>query len=143
MSASLFLREINADDLSDVSPAHLNSADNWQAQYRYLTSWGGLIQPKPTLRCADLLLKGCETAAWLGHLQRGEQHYFFFDSDSRIIKGLAALVLSQVEGKTAEAIASLDLHDLLHSGGLAKHLTPSRNNGIAALIVRVQDCAKV
>lgn len=125
------------DDLTQVSLTELMTAANWQEQYRLLTNWGALIQPKPALRQAELLLKGCETAAWLGHTKIAGTHQFFFDSDSRIIKGLAALLLSQVQGKSAAEIAALDLSGMLESVGLAKHLTPSRNNGFAAMLARL------
>jgi cysteine desulfuration protein SufE len=125
------------DDLTQVSAAQLAAANNWQDQYRLLMAWGALIQAKPLLRQPELLLKGCETAAWLQHQQVDELHQFFFDSDSRIIKGLAALLLRQVESKTRAEILALDLPGLLQEVGLAKHLTPSRNNGFAALIAQI------
>jgi cysteine desulfuration protein SufE len=107
------------DDLSSVSLQELIATNNWQSQYRLITQWGKLIQHKPELRNADNLVKGCEVSAWLAHKEEeGGLHHFAFDSDSRVINGLAVL-----------------------SVGLEKYLTPSRNNGLRAIIARVNSSA--
>jgi cysteine desulfuration protein SufE len=126
------------DDLSSVSIAELIAANNWQAQYRLITQWGKLIQPKPDLRSANYLIRGCETPAWLASKLDNNRHHFLFDSDSKIINGLAALVLAQLENKTTAEIQQLDIAALLRSVGLEKHLTPSRN-GLKAILKRVND----
>ena len=126
------------DDLHSVSVAELIAASNWQAQYRLITQWGKLIRHKPELRVADYLIRGCETPAWLAHKLEDNRHHFLFDSDSKIINGLAALVLAQLENKTSADVQQLDIAGLLHSVGLEKHLTPSRNNGLQSILVRAK-----
>ena len=129
------------DDLTSVSLASLSQADNWQAKYRLLTQWGALIQPKMAIRSAQYRLKGCEVAAWLSHEREGACHRFYFDSESRIINCLAALLLAKVNHKTRADIEAQDFSQLLTMAGLAKHLTPSRNNGFSALVARV--CSEI
>lgn len=126
------------DDLSQVSLAELLANSNWQSQYRLITQWGNLIQPKPDLRVEANLLRGCETLAWLGHSYQAGVHRFAFDSDSRVIKGLAALLLAQVDNKTTQHISRVDFHQLLLDAGLEKHLTPSRNNGLQAIVTNIK-----
>lgn len=130
------------DDLSSVSLPELIATQNWQSQYRLITQWGKLISIKPELRSTDYLLRGCETLAWLVHSQSNGVHRFAFDSDSRVINGLAALLLAQVDNKTAKEINSVDFLQILLNVGLEKHLTPSRNNGLRAIIARVNECVK-
>lgn len=125
------------DDLSAVALPELIAANNWQAQYRLITQWGKLIQPKPAVRTAANLVRGCEVSAWLAHAQQAGVHRFAFDSDSRVINGLAVLLLSQVQGKTTLEIRAVDFEQLLLSVGLEKHLTPSRNNGLHALLQKI------
>ena len=132
---------IDHDDLNAVSIAELLAANNWQSQYRLITQWGKLIQPKPDLRTADNLLRGCETPAWLAHRCDNGIHYFSFDSDSRVINGLAALLLSQLQGRASGDIAAVDFAALLTQVGLEKHLTPSRNNGLHAILRRARHLA--
>jgi cysteine desulfuration protein SufE len=131
------------DDLSSVSLTELIASNNWQTQYRLITQWGKLIQPKPDVRTADNLIKGCEVSAWLAHTQEKDAHSFAFDSDSRVINGLAVLLLVQVNGKTTEEIHALNFTQLLKDIGLEKHLTPSRNNGLRAIIARVNEIVSV
>jgi cysteine desulfuration protein SufE len=132
-----------SDDLTSVSLTALSQVDNWQAKYRLLTQWGALIQPKPLMRRAQYRLNGCEVAAWLSHEQVDGRHRFYFDSDSRIINGLAALLMAQINNKSRADIDAQDFSQLLLTAGLAKHLTPSRNNGFNALVARARSYLKV
>ncbi len=125
------------DDLTSVVLPELIATNNWQAQYRLITQWGKLVQHKPELRTPENLVKGCEVSAWLAHRAESGSHHFAFDSDSRVINGLAVLLLTQVQGKTTPEVRKVDFEQLLLSVGLEKHLTPSRNNGLHALIVKI------
>lgn len=125
------------DDLTSVVLPELIATNNWQAQYRLITQWGKLVQHKPELRTPENLVKGCEVSAWLAHREESGLHHFAFDSDSRVINGLAVLLLAQVQGKTTLEVREVDFEELLFSVGLEKHLTPSRNNGLRALIVKI------
>ncbi|HSC67461.1 MAG TPA: SufE family protein [Cellvibrio sp.] len=128
----------NCDDLSGVSLPELMAATNWQQQYRLIIQWGKLIQPKAELRQPENLIKGCEMPVWLVHQVRDQHCYFAFDSDSSVMNGLAVLLLVQVNGKTRRELAGLDMLASLRELGLEKHLTPSRNNGLTAIIKRIE-----
>lgn len=122
------------DDLSLLNPEDLLAATSWQKRFKMLQQWGACIAQKPTLRQDQYLVKGCETAVWLRHYQQGEQHYFIVDSDSSVIKGLAALLLVWFNGQTSAAIQSLSIEEKYQQLGLQKHLSPSRMNGFMALL---------
>lgn len=126
-----------ADDFSSVSIADLMLAGNWQHQYRLITQWGKLIQPKPAIRTPENLIKGCELPVWLAHQQINQHHYFAVDCDSRVINGLVVLLLVQVHARTGVELENLNLESCLYDLGLGKHLTPSRNNGLKAIIARI------
>ncbi len=123
------------DDLSSVNIAALREHRQWQTQYRNLMEWGGKIQPKPELRLPENKIRGCSADAWLCR-QDGD---FYFDSDSRIINGLAALLLTQVAQEGERMLDVQVWRDLLQELGLQKHLSPSRNNGFQALVVRMSE----
>jgi cysteine desulfuration protein SufE len=127
---------IPVDDFSLVSISDLRFAGNWQHQYRLITQWGRLVNAKPDIRIPDNLIKGCELPVWLTHSLTNSRHYFAFDSDSRVINGLVVVLLVHVNGKTTDEMKAADLELMLRSLGLEKHLTPSRNNGINAIIKR-------
>ena len=130
------------DDLSSISIPRLLAADNWQQQYKLIIQWGKLLSPKPEIRTAENLIRGCELPVWLTCTQRAGKLYFAFDADSSVIKGLAALLLVQVNDKTPAELVGLDLVASLQSLGLEKHLTPSRNNGLNGIIGQVYELLK-
>lgn len=131
------------DDLSSVSLSELMATHNWQSQYRLITQLGKLICVKPELRTAAYLLRGCEASVWLAHTFTEGLHRFAFDSDSRVINGLAALLLAQVDNKTALEINAVDFSQLLRDVGLEKYLTPSRNNGLRAIVLKVKEFVSI
>lgn len=128
---------IPRDDLSSVVITELMAATNWQQQYRLIIQWGKLVQPKPEIRLSANLIKGCELPVWLQHEMHTDLHYFSFDSDSSVINGLAVLLLTLVNGQASVQLQGLDLAAQLHQLGFEKHLTPSRNNGLKAIIARI------
>lgn len=130
-----------ADELRDLPLADLRAAGHWQARYKLLMDWGKQIAPKPAIRTEANAVRGCETALWLSHAVQDGRHYFAVDGESRIIKGLAALLLAQVNGRTGPEIDAMDLTALVAGLGLTDHLSPSRNNGLRALISRLEALA--
>ncbi len=129
------------DDLGVVNLAELMAATNWQQQYKLIIQWGKLIQPKADIRVPANLIKGCELPVWLVHQAQADMHFFAFDSDSSVMNGLAALLLVQANGQTSSQLHALDLVASLQALGLERHLTPSRNNGLKAIIARLQSFA--
>jgi cysteine desulfuration protein SufE len=124
------------DDLTQVSLVQLEHAQNWQAKYRLITDWGKLISNKPAIREPQYLVKGCEALAWLAHYYDGTYHRFAFDSESRVINGLVALLLSVIDKKTTSELVQINVKDILRDMGLEKHITPSRNNGFKTIVER-------
>ena len=131
-----------SDQLDEVSLPQLLQANSWQAQYRLITDWGKLIVAKPELQRDEYLVRGCETPAWLAHQLLENRHSFVFDSHSRVINGLVAIVLSLVNGKTSAELLQVDIAEILLAAGLQKHLTPSRNNGLQKIIARLYSLAE-
>lgn len=116
----------------------LMAVQSWQAKYKLLMNWGNSLSVKPWLRQDEFLVRGCDTALWLYGREADGVFHFAADGDSRIIKGLAALLLAQVNGLTKAEILALDLEHNLTTFGLERHLAPSRSNGFAALVIRLQ-----
>lgn len=125
------------DDFSHISLTQLAAAQGWQAQYKLIIDWGKTLPAKPAIRTAEYVIQGCELPVWLAHEVRDGQHYFALDADSNVIKGLAALVLVQAQARAQQA-PPLDIAQSLVALGLDKHLTPSRNNGLRAIVTQVE-----
>ncbi len=112
---------------------------DWQQKYRLLMQLGKALPPLPdALKRDELLVAGCESAAWLCHQQQDGRHFWGFDSDARIIKGVITALLSQLNGQPTEQLKAIDLNALYQQLGLAQGLSPSRSNGVAAVIRRLQ-----
>ncbi|MCW8128116.1 aminotransferase class V-fold PLP-dependent enzyme [Microbulbifer halophilus] len=130
----------SGDNLSALQLERLAAQRNWQDRYRELMRWGKSVSEKPAIRRSENLVRGCESDAWLVHREENGKHFFALDSDSRVVKGLGALLLSQVDGCRAEEVRARDLKELFAELGLEKHLSQSRSNGFYALLQRVLDC---
>ena len=124
------------DDLAALDIEQLRQQKNWQDRYRTLMGWSKVIGPKPQIRREENLVSGCESSAWLVHREAGGRHYFAIDSDSRIVKGLAALLLCQLDGKPGAEIDEGAIRAVFVELGLDQQLSTSRSNGFSALLAR-------
>lgn len=138
------LNEAAPDDLNQVEWQALLRAKGWQNQMRLITQWGKLVKQKPALRQEDTLIQGCESRTWLDHRQDEQgRSLFIFDSESRLMCGLMAALFVQINGQNRDAIDSLDLAAFLKDAGLHKRLTPSRSNGLLAILQRASSLMNV
>ncbi len=123
-------------NINQFSLGELKGLRSWQKRYKLLLQWGESLETQPAIRQDSNLVKGCEVDAWLVHHCDGDRHYFDIASDSRVVRGLAVLLLVFIQGRTAEEIQRLDLKLVFTELGLEKHLSPSRSNGFWALVKR-------
>lgn len=128
---------MSPDDFSHIDLNELRQNRQWQTQYRLLMEWGKMVRSKPEIRVPQNKIRGCATDAWLCF----EGGIFYFDSDSRIINGLATLLLSQDPQKLQQHDTQF-WQDFLQELGLQRHLSPSRNNGFQALVRRTYELLK-
>ena len=116
---------------------------SWEQRARMLMQWGERL---PVLADADKvdanLVQGCESLVWLvGHLDQGHWQ-FAASSDARMIRGLVALLLARVNGLSAEALQAVDLPDWFNQLGLSRQLSPSRSNGLNAVLQRMRQLSQ-
>lgn len=119
-----------------------HSAASWEQRARLLMQWGArLPELSEEQRCEANRVHGCESQVWLvGELHEGHWQ-FAAASDARLIRGLLALLLVRVDGLSAEALQQLDLPDWFNQLGLARQLSPSRSNGLNAVLQRMGELA--
>ena len=133
-------KKVANDDLSGLDIAILTQ-QAFQQRHKTLMQWGDRICKKPDIRSDDYRIQGCESQLWMKHQHINDRHVFLIDSDSRIIRGLAALLLSQLNNKTSNEIMAADMEDLFEHLQLGKYLSASRQNGLAALLAAIRDKA--
>ena len=116
------------------------AASGWEQRARLLMQWGQhLALVSDEEKTADHLVHGCESQVWL-LASKVEGHWQFrASSDARLIRGLLALLLVRVEGLNAEELNALDLPGWFNQLGLGRQLSPSRSNGLNAVLKRMAD----
>ncbi len=115
---------------------------DWSERYQYLIDLGKKLQDLPAeFKTESHRVQGCQSMVWMtcaGDMNRLEYQAI---SDSAIVSGLVALLLRVYSGRTAEEILATDLH-FIRDIGLAKHLSPTRANGLLAMIKRIREHAE-
>ncbi|MEZ8741870.1 cysteine desulfurase sulfur acceptor subunit CsdE [Photobacterium swingsii] len=130
-----FGTEITADDIV----AQMQTAKGWEDRYRTVIQLGKKLPVLPDeFKLADLTVSGCESLVWLTHDNQNGVFHFAADSDARIVRGLITLVLAAYEGKTADAILAFDIDEYFDHLGLIEHLSPSRGNGLKAIVEQIK-----
>jgi cysteine desulfuration protein SufE len=118
------------------------NAAGWEQRARLLMQWGDRL---PALSDVDKVeanrVHGCESQVWLmGALDDGHWQ-FAASSDARLIRGLVALLLARVNGLSAVELQQVDLPDWFNQLGLSRQLSPSRSNGLNAVLQRMRELA--
>ncbi|WP_459175988.1 cysteine desulfurase sulfur acceptor subunit CsdE [Ewingella americana] len=116
----------------------------WEDRYRQLILLAKNVPAlDDSLKTPQTELSGCENRVWLGaeRLDNGAMH-FYGDSEGRIVKGLLAVVLTKVEGKTPQAILEEDPLALFDTLDLREQLSTSRASGLTALAEGVLQLAR-
>ncbi|MGB2740034.1 MAG: SufS family cysteine desulfurase [Cognaticolwellia sp.] len=114
-------------------------AKGWDSKHREIMLLG---KKQPRLLAVDKtemsLISGCESSAWLVSYQDPDGVYRFKgDSDAKVIRGLLAITLAAVDNKTAAQIAAFDMDSYFSGLGLMQHLSPSRGNGLRAIVTKI------
>ncbi|MCP1620671.1 cysteine desulfuration protein SufE [Pseudomonas sp. SLBN-26] len=122
--------------------AAFGAAASWEQRARLLMQWGEHLEPLSHTECSEAnRVHGCESQVWLvEEIKEGRRH-FRAASDARLIRGLLAVLLARVQGLAPEELATLDLSDWFTQLGLSRQLSPSRTNGLNAVLDRMRKAA--
>jgi len=117
--------------------------DDWEDRYRYVIELGKALPPLAEDEKTDAnKVQGCVSQVWLVHEETGSGSdpvlVFRGDSDAHIVRGLVAITLAAMAGRTASEIADFDAVALFSRLGLIENLTPQRANGLRAMIGRIK-----
>ncbi|MFW6309869.1 MAG: SufE family protein [Prolixibacteraceae bacterium] len=112
--------------------------EDWMDKYSYLIELGNnLNELDPKEKNEQNLIKGCQSRVWLVAEKKDGKIFFRGESDAVIVKGLVALLLRVVSGRTAKEIIENDLH-FIDDLGLKQHLSPTRSNGLLAMVKQIR-----
>lgn len=112
--------------------------DEWLDKYDYLIE---LSDTLPAIaaehRTDDYVIKGCQSRVWVdAHIDEGKV-YFAADSDAIITKGIIALLIRVMNGRSPQEIIDLELY-FIDAIGLGENLSPTRSNGLLAMIKQMK-----
>lgn len=113
--------------------------DDWEDKYRYLIDLGNKLEALPEEYKTDSWkVMGCQSQVWLVPSLSDGQIYFIGDSDAIIVKGLIAVVLTIFNNQPLDKIKEIEVSDIFAKIGLEEHLSPSRRNGLAAMVEKIK-----
>ena len=115
---------------------------DWSERYQYLIDLGKQLPPFPeACKTEAYRVHGCQSMVWLVPHGDAAKMHFEATSDSAIVSGLIALVLRVYSNRPAAEIVATE-PEFIQNIGLAKHLSPTRSNGLAAMLAKLKGYAK-
>ena len=111
---------------------------DWMDKYQLLIDLGNEQQPlDDKYKTEDNLIDGCQSRVWLQADYSDGRIYFTAESDALIVKGIIALLIRVLSGHTPQEIIDADLY-FIDRIGLKEHLSPTRSNGLLAMIKQIR-----
>ena len=133
-----FGTDITTDDILDT----LGFFDDWEERYKYIIDLGKQLPAMPDAKKIDEhLIRGCQSQVWIDHGIVDGKLMLEADSDAHIVKGLLGVVLAAYNGKTPADASAFDIEGYFAEIDLIKHLSPTRGNGIRAMVQKIQEIA--
>jgi cysteine desulfuration protein SufE len=112
--------------------------DDWLDKYDYLISLSdNLPIIDPAHKTEQYIIEGCQSRVWVDARLEDGKVYYSADSDAIIVKGILALLIRAMEGRTPQQIVDLELY-FIESIGLQENLSPTRGNGVVATIKQMR-----
>jgi cysteine desulfuration protein SufE len=115
---------------------------DWEERYAYLIDLGKKLPGLPEAdKVEENRVHGCQAMVWLrlGRDEKNPGHIRMrADSDAFIVRGLIAVLTILFDGKTPSEVAAADVKAIFHQLGLDQHLSPTRKNGLFAMVQRIR-----
>ena len=118
--------------------AEFSKFASWEDRYKRIIELGKALPVFPEeFKTEQLKVRGCQSQVWLKADYKNGKVEFIGDSDALLVRGLLAMILGVFSGATAREIVEAPL-DFLKELGLETHLSPSRSNGVFAMIKQIK-----
>lgn len=129
-------RSIN--EIQDEIIEDFSQVEDWMDRYQMIIDLGEELEPiDESERTATNLIEGCQSSVWLVCKEHDGRLLFRGDSNALIVKGLVSLLLSVVSDHTPQEILDADLY-FIQRIGLSEHLSPTRSNGLLAMVKQIR-----
>lgn len=127
------------NEIQDEIVDEFSQFDDWMDRYGIIIDLGNTLPPMDEkYRTPEHLIEGCQSRVWVNAetTPDGKIHYTA-DSDAIIVKGIISLLIKVLDNHTPDEILDADLH-FIKDIGLAEHLSPTRSNGLLAMLKQMK-----
>ena len=126
------------NEIQDQIIEEFSELDDWMDKYQLLIDLGAEQEPLAEEYKTDSnLIEGCQSRVWLQADEVDGRLIFQAESDALIVKGIVSLLVKVLSDHTAEEIADADLY-FIEEIGLKEHLSPTRSNGLVAMVKQMR-----
>ncbi|ANU63914.1 SufE family protein [Muribaculum intestinale] len=127
------------NEIQDEIIEEFADIDDWMDRYAYIIDMGNTLPPMPEeYKTPQYIIEGCQSRAWLhADITPEGLIHFTADSDAIIVKGIISMLLKVLNDHSPAEIADADLY-FIDKIGLAENLSPTRSNGLAALVKQMK-----
>ena len=131
------------NEVQDEIIDEMAGMDDWLDRYAYIIDLGNSLSPIPDdMKTPTNLIEGCQSRVWIDAKQsEGHKIHFEADSDAMIVKVSFALLMRVLNDRTPDEILDSDLY-FIDRIGLSEHLSPTRSNGLVAMVKQIRNYAK-
>lgn len=129
---------LTINEIQDEIIEEFSGLDDWMDRYQLLIDMGGETEPLPDSdKVEQNLIDGCQSRVWLVCDEKEGRLYFRAESDALIVKGIVTLLIRVFSGHTPDEILDADLY-FIEKIGLREHLSPTRSNGLLAMLKQMR-----
>lgn len=126
------------DQVQDEIIDEFSLFDDWMDKYALIIEQGNSLEKLDDVyKTPQNIIEGCQSRVWLQTDYKDGKLHFRAESDAVIVKGLLAMVLKVFSGRTPDEIIEADLR-FMKEVGLTEHLSPTRSNGLLAVIKQIR-----
>lgn len=131
------------NETQDAIIEEFSAFDDWMDKYSLLIDLGNELPPFPEEeRTERNLIDGCQSKVWFHAKMEDGKVIYEGDSDAILVKGIVALLIRCLSGHTPQEILGSDLY-FIEQINLREHLSPTRNNGLLAMLKQMRNYALV
>ena len=126
------------NELQDNVIEEFSVFDDWMDKYALLIDLGNSLPPlDEKYKTEQNLIEGCQSRVWLQADEVDGKIIFQGESDAVIVKGIVSLLINILSGHTPQEILDADLY-FIDKVGLKEHLSPTRSNGLVAMVKQMR-----
>ena len=131
------------NEIQDEIIEEFSAFDDWMDKYALLIELGNSLAPlDDKYKTESNLIEGCQSRVWLQADYSDGLIHFQGESDAVIVKGIVSLLIKIISGHTPDEILNADLY-FVDKIGLKEHLSPTRSNGLVAMLKQMRLYAMV